>query len=241
MAQWTDVDLVTASDDGVDVANQINNLRDAFTSGSSGATAPTNALPGMVYSKTVAGGFQPVMVTGAGTEVALGTVTTATGVFALPIEVIETALTGSGRGVPTGTVLMHAANSAPAGYLKANGAAVSRTTYAALFAAIGTTFGVGNGSTTFNLPDLRGEFLRGWDDGRGADTGRTFGSAQADELESHTHGFGGNDALVTPGSSASGLASGPLFVAGVEAKPITATGGAETRPRNVALLAIIKF
>ena len=74
--------------------------------------------------------------------------------------------------VPSGTVLYFAGSSAPAGWLKANGAAVSRTAYAALFAAIGTTYGLGDGRSTFNLPDLRGEFIRGWDDGRGVDTPR---------------------------------------------------------------------
>jgi phage-related tail fiber protein len=64
---------------------------------------------------------------------------------------------------------------------------ISRTTYADLFAAIGTTFGVGDGSTTFGIPDLRGEFARGWDDARGVDTGRTFGSAQAEDFKAHTH------------------------------------------------------
>lgn len=86
-----------------------------------------------------------------------------------------------------GSVSAFARSTAPAGWLKANGAAVSRTTYAALFAAIGTTFGAGNGSTTFKLPDLRGEFVRGWDDGRGVDSGRAFGSWQADDNKSHTH------------------------------------------------------
>lgn len=89
--------------------------------------------------------------------------------------------------VPPGAVAHFAMGSAPTGWLKANGAAVSRTTYAALFAAISTTFGSGDGSTTFNLPDLRGEFVRGLDDGRGIDTARALGSAQADEIESHTH------------------------------------------------------
>lgn len=78
-----------------------------------------------------------------------------------------------------GQVCFFGMTTAPDGFLKANGAAVSRTTYADLFAAIGTTYGAGDGSTTFNLPDLRGEFLRGFDDGRGVDSGRTFGSAQS--------------------------------------------------------------
>ncbi|MCK9131735.1 phage tail protein [Haemophilus influenzae] len=64
-----------------------------------------------------------------------------------------------------GEVAFFARTTPPSGWLKANGAAVSRTTYAALFAAIGTTFGAGDGSSTFNLPDLRGEFVRGLDDG----------------------------------------------------------------------------
>lgn len=76
---------------------------------------------------------------------------------------------------------------APPGWLKANGAAVSRTTYAALFARIGTSAGAGDGSTTFNVPDMRGEFARGLDDGRGVDTGRVLGSAQAGQNASHTH------------------------------------------------------
>ncbi|AKZ65595.1 putative tail fiber protein [Sinorhizobium phage phiN3] len=87
----------------------------------------------------------------------------------------------------SGAIMWFARNSAPSGFLKANGAAVSRTTYAALYAAIGTTFGAGDGSTTFNLPDLRGEFIRGWDDGRGIDVSRVFGSAQSANIQSHTH------------------------------------------------------
>ncbi len=67
---------------------------------------------------------------------------------------------------------------APAGYLLCNGGAVSRSTYADLFAVVSTTYGSGDGSTTFNLPDLRGEFIRGFDNGKGTDSGRTFGSSQ---------------------------------------------------------------
>ena len=136
--------------------------------------------------------------------------------------------------MPAGTVIHVAMNTAPSGYLKANGAAVSRTTYAALFAAIGTTFGAGNGSTTFALPDLRGEFIRGWDDGRGVDSGRAFGSAQGQEIQSHTHTSRGSPAA--GGQQAFVQGSDTFNIFGVQA-----TGGAETRPRNVALLACIKF
>ena len=134
---------------------------------------------------------------------------------------------------PPGTVQYFAGNAAPAGYLKANGANVNRTAYAALFTAIGTTFGAGDGSTTFTLPDLRGEFVRGWDDGRGVDTGRIFGSAQADEFKQHNHG-------TNPNSSAQmAVGSGPYGINQYGGS--NNRGGTETRPRNIALLAIIKF
>jgi hypothetical protein len=71
------------------------------------------------------------------------------------------------------------------GWLYCLGQNVSRTTYYDLFTVIGTTFGAGDGSTTFRLPDFRGEFIRGWDDTRGVDPGRQFGSVQ-------TIGFGGS-------------------------------------------------
>jgi hypothetical protein len=80
--------------------------------------------------------------------------------------------------VPVGTIAFFARRTAPTGWLKANGEEVSRTTYALLFAAIGTNFGGGNGYTTFHLPDLRGEFIRGWSDGSKVDKGRIFGSFQ---------------------------------------------------------------
>lgn len=139
--------------------------------------------------------------------------------------------------LPAGVVAHFARNTAPTGWLKANGAAVSRATYATLFAAIGTTFGAGDGATTFQLPDLRGEFVRGWDDGRSADSGRGFGSFQADELRSHSHRF----KIGADSSAGSNDESASTDVGGWEGGWIEATGGAETRPRNVALLACIKF
>ena len=91
------------------------------------------------------------------------------------------------QAVPTGSVHMMATTTAPSGYLKCNGAAISRTTYAALFAIIGTAHGAGDGSSTFNVPDLRGEFVRGWDDSRGVDSGRNFGTSQGDNNKQHNH------------------------------------------------------
>ena len=142
-----------------------------------------------------------------------------------------------GGAVPAGSIQYFAGSSAPDGYLKANGALISRTTYADLFTAIGTTFGVGDGSTTFAVPDLRGEFARGWDDGRGIDSGRAFGSAQADELKSHTHTYVNNGT----GFDNPNNITGSRYNLYGNSQTTGSTGGTETRPRNIALLACIKF
>jgi phage-related tail fiber protein len=137
---------------------------------------------------------------------------------------------------PAGNVAFSARSTPPTGWLAANGAAVSRTVYASLFAAIGTTYGVGDGSATFNLPDLRGEFIRGLDSGRGVDVGRLLGSAQADSLKSHTHAIGAG-----PYTTHGFIAGGGDGFSTSFTSTTGATGGSETRPRNVALLAIIKY
>ena len=162
--------------------------------------------------------------------------------------------------VPSGAVLYFAGQTAPAGWLKANGAAVSRTAYAALFAAIGTTYGAGDGSTTFNLPDLRGEFMRGWDDGRGIDSGRAIGSAQGDAIRNITGSIdSGTDQTRQLFDDVT--AKGALAVSRRNWKRWTSDSGdgynvpsafdfdasrvvptaAENRPRNIALLACIKI
>lgn len=137
-------------------------------------------------------------------------------------------------GVPTGAIAYFAHTTVPFGWLKANGAVVSRTVYANLFALIGTTYGAGDGRTTFNLPDLRGEFIRSWDDGRTVDNGRVIGSWQADEFRSHSHGIGVKRMSDTDRGSSSSTVS--VDTVG-QTDP---AGGIETRPRNIALLACIK-
>lgn len=123
--------------------------------------------------------------------------------------------------VPTGAIMPFAMNSAPSGWLAANGLAVSRTTYAALFAAIGTTYGAGDGSTTFTLPDLRGYFVRGSGTNTDGTASGTFGAKQ-DQRNDHSH-FGLNS--VTGGPSA--ISDG-------------ATYSGEIRPKNIAMLYCIK-
>ena len=164
------------------------------------------------------------------------------------------------QAAPSGQIAFFAGSSAPAGWLKANGAAVSRTAYAALFAAIGTTYGAGDGSTTFNLPDLRGEFMRGWDDGRGIDHGRVFGSAQGDAIRNIT---GSIDTGSHNGQQLfdEATATGVFAISRKQWKKWTGDSGdggnnpaafdfdasrvvptaAENRPRNIALLACIKI
>ena len=174
------------------------------------------------------------------------------------------------QAVPTGSVHMMATTTAPSGYLKCNGAAVSRTTYADLFAIIGTTHGEGDGSSTFNVPDLRGEFVRGWDDSRGVDSGRSFGSSQSSQNLQHNHGVtdpGHNHGINDPGHihqvqySNSDSGDGVIEESGTglsgQEPTLSATtgitinnattgislansGGSEARPRNIAMMYVIK-
>ena len=142
----------------------------------------------------------------------------------------------------------------PTGWLVANGQIVSRTTYADLFAAIGTTYGAGDGSTTFGIPDLRGEFLRGWDDGRGVDSGRALGSFQAQMVQTHKHVVPqGENGQAIFGSTTNSNYNGIGFSDTNNPRPHTNDGsdydgvvnasgviGSETRPRNRAVRWLIK-
>ncbi len=105
-----------------------------------------------------------------------------------------------GGGTPSGAIFAFPVSTPPSGYLACNGQAVSRSTYANLFALIGTSYGTGNGSTTFNLPNYNGQFLRGWDNGAGIDpeassrtnrgdgtTGDAVGTRQANQTLAHNH------------------------------------------------------
>jgi microcystin-dependent protein len=157
--------------------------------------------------------------------------------------------------VPAGAVQAFAMNSAPAGWLAADGTAVSRSTYAALFAAIGTTYGVGDGSTTFALPDLRGIFVRG----SGSQTisgityNKTFAAKEQDALQGHYHTLG-KDGNPTYFSGEGQLTTvndfGALYADAGTSKAMTmisdGTNGtprtaSETRPANIAMLYCIKF
>ena len=191
------------------------------------------------------------------------------------LAALESALLPSGTiiawGGPGGTSADGGAGAAPAGWLLCDGSAVSRTTYATLFGAIGINFGGGDGIATFNLPDLRGRFMRGADHGAGRDpnaatrtasnpmgpTGDSVGTVEGDAFASHQH------PLTDPGHSHNAPTTNGIAGAGVEvpnvgstsydyagAAPTTASmtgitegaaGGSETRPKNVAVNYLIKL
>jgi len=138
--------------------------------------------------------------------------------------------------VPVGAVFYFAANIAPIGYLKCNGDTVTdgvgtvqsvTANFSALYAVLSSTYG-----SPGKLPDLRGEFIRGWDDSRGIDSDRVFGAAQSDDFKSHNHSVPANG---------SGAAAAPATGNGIGTFSTGFTGGTETRPRNIALLACIKY
>ena len=154
------------------------------------------------------------------------------------IATVATLTANLALAAPIGSIVLWPRNTPPTNWLECGGPAVSRTTYATLFAVTGTTHGVGDGSTTFNVPDMRGEFVRGWDNGRGVDSGRAFGSAQTGAIEAHTH-------LITPPSSSDTTSAGLTATGSGGVEQVTAynsgsTGGTETRPRNIALMYIIR-
>lgn len=187
--------------------------------------------------------------------------------------------------VVTGTIVAIATTTVPSGYLKCNGSLLNVSAYPELFAALGRRFGGSSGNGTFRIPDLRGEFIRGWDDGRGVDNNRVLGEHQNESFKRHSHSgstnstgnhkhtgstssagkhthtvwftydgaggtsyiggtrTGGSTYKHTSSSSGSHKHSMSLNNAGKHSHSlnINDTGGSETRPRNVAMLYIIKF
>ena len=146
--------------------------------------------------------------------------------------------------MPAGMVMPYAGATPPTGWLACMGQVVSRTTYAALYSAIGDTYFTTAGETEFNLPDLRGEFVRGWDmsggNARGVDTGRALGSAQADGIKSHTHARYYEDLTRDTGAGTyRHIYAGVTGSTTMNSQPHTGAT-TETRPRNIAMLYCIK-
>ena len=166
---------------------------------------------------------------------------------------ITKSTTVSNFGVPIGAVFHLATSTVPAGYLKCNGDVVPNgsgtvqgitANFSVLYALLGATYG-----SLGKLPDLRGEFVRGFDDGRGIDVSRVMGSNQADAFQGHKHRrtlgltraysaevVSGIDAYYNAGTFI--LEVGDPVTDGTNGTPRTAS---ETRPRNVALMPVIKY
>jgi microcystin-dependent protein len=161
---------------------------------------------------------------------------------------------------PAGAVVPFAMSNPPTGWLECNGAYLQRAAYSALFNAIGTRFG--SGSTTFRLPDLRGQFLRGWDHGRGVDAGRALGSSQSDAIRNITGavtflGTSGSSSTMNTETTQGALdADAEVSAGATQLTPSTSSGwrqvlrldasdqvptAAENRPKNVALMFCIKY
>lgn len=159
-------------------------------------------------------------------------------------------LQGQGRAMltPPGMLGYFGMPTVPAGWLPCDGRTVLRSQYPELFAAIGTTWGAGDNVSTFSLPELRGETLRAWDNGRGVDEDRQFASWQQDQIQNITGDFRTDDRSAVAsgafeigtaadvGSEGTGVGSVVTFDASRVAR-----AGDETRMRNIAVLACIKY
>lgn len=151
-----------------------------------------------------------------------------------------------------GTIISFAGPTAPGGYILCDGSALPRMNYASLFHAIGTTWGAGDGSTTFNVPNLQGYFLRGaGTSSYDPDSPRAVGTGQADLFKSHTHSDSGHTHpywYPTVVGAQSGSSTNCYIQAtptndkttGISYANIQSTGGVETRPVNAAVLYCIK-
>ena len=191
------------------------NVTGAVTLASTLAVTGTSAMTGnvtMAGNLAVTGGLTVTGTTTGVTKamVGLGNADNTSDVNK-PVSTAVQAMFDAFTAARRGNIFAHGGSAAPTGSFICNGQAISRTTYASLFAILGTAHGAGDGTTTFNVPDLRGEFLRGLDLGRGVDAGRVLGSTQAGQNLSHVHGV--NDpnhghGVYDPGHGHSGATDG---------------------------------
>gem|GEM_PF-2710444 len=137
--------------------------------------------------------------------------------------------------LPVGAMVPFPKGTVPTGFLEVDGSVQSAATYPDLAAYLGTTFNTGGeGAGNFRLPESRGEFLRGWDHGRGVDGGRVIGSYQLSENKSHTHSYKTKQTAMPQSGSTSLCWVGELDAT------TSASGGDESRPRNLAVMWCIK-
>lgn len=157
--------------------------------------------------------------------------------------------TGTGGGtsnanrntIPPGAIMMFPSATIPQGWLECDGSEKLISDYIDLHTVIQQTYKTNSGldeSSKFQLPDLRGMFVRGWDHGRGIDTGRNLGTNQDDELKSHTHKYGNTHSNVYGMDAYQYHGVNPTNQINYDTAP---TGGTETRPKNVSLVYCIKW
>ncbi|BBP75248.1 phage tail protein [Pseudomonas gingeri] len=220
--------------------------------GSPGSLIPAvwgNAVTEELLNVVQAGGLQPSETARDQLLTAIRTIIQSS----LPVEQVRTTLAAYGitdaytkaeieeklkntSALPVGVMVPFPKGTVPPGYLEVDGSVQSAATYPDLYAYLGTTFNTGSEPAGFfRLPESRGEFLRGWDHGRGVDVGRVIGSYQADDFKSHNHKltFGAN--VGGGGNISGGTGFGSFSTAAIEA-----SGGSETRPRNWSVMWCIK-
>jgi len=236
----------------------------SFKAGATNTGNSTLAISGLAAKAIKKDGFASNLVAG---DIVAGRVYSA--FYSLSDDAFEiseyvTSASGGGSSVPAGFQSTWPTDTVPAGYLERDGSAINRVTYAALFAEIGVDYGNGNGTTTFNIPDMRGEVERGWDHGAGNDpdsasrtdrgdgtTGDNVGTKQLSEFGAHYHHQGlvadpNAPSLTTrygiedTGINATHYDTGSTF-GGDWAASTSTEGGNETRGRNVYSMFIIKY
>ncbi|MGY2171075.1 phage tail protein [Pseudomonas gingeri] len=221
--------------------------------GSPGSLIPAvwgNAVTEELLNVVQAGGLQPSETARDQLLTAIRTIIQSS----LPVEQVRTTLAAYGitdaytkaeieeklkntSALPVGVMVPFPKGTVPAGYLEVDGSVQSAATYPDLYAYLGTTFNTGSEPAGFfRLPESRGEFLRGWDHGRGVDAGRTIGTWQNFDIQSHDHAQNGVNNL--PSNQGTGGLN--AFGRGVVGVATEKTGGLETRPRNIAVMWCIK-
>jgi microcystin-dependent protein len=214
----------------------------------------------LISTLAVAGFAQDSLSITPGGDVGIGTATPAEKLEVDGnIKAVGRIMDETGFVMPVGSIIPFGGTTAPEGWLLCDGTAVSRTTYEDLFVVIGTAFGGGDGSTTFHLPDLRGQVLRGVDQGAGVDpdaasrtelntggnTGDAVGSKQEDAFQDHKHEHRIGADSGTSNNAVRNTASGQILkdygIINAGRGGGTPRTSSETRPKNVYVNFIIKI
>lgn len=208
----------------------------------------TSAGSGAIMTTTERAKLNAILDTGSGSIITAAERSKLTTLGALTDEQIAIINNIDTLGAPVGSIIAWPDSSVPNHYLECDGREISRSDYSDLYGIIGTKYGVGDGSTTFEIPDFRGRFLRGWDHGAGVDpdastrtdrgdgtTGDEIGTDQADEFKSHYH----NIVLRTSGGLTEILSGASASSAGNSQTDYE--GGNETRPVNTNVMWCIRY